>query len=39
MKYGLPDKLGVLLGCDVGQFDTEGNSEGWLLGILELEDQ
>mmetsp|Transcript_11842 Transcript_11842/g.25957 ORF Transcript_11842/g.25957 Transcript_11842/m.25957 type:complete len:90 (+) Transcript_11842:125-394(+) len=25
---GSPDKLGISLGCDVGQFETEGCSEG-----------
>ena len=32
-ELGTPELLGFMLGCDVGQFDTEGCSDGWLLGF------
>ena len=37
MDDGCPDKLGLLLGCDVGQSEIEGFPEGWPLGTLDNE--
>ena len=31
-ELGTPDKLGFMLGCDVGQSEIDGFSDGWLLG-------
>ena len=37
MDDGRPDKVGLSLGCDVGQSETEGCSDVWPLGILDNE--
>ena len=37
MEDGWPDKLGLSLGCDVGQSEAEGCWEGCPLGILVKE--
>mmetsp|Transcript_14857 Transcript_14857/g.32266 ORF Transcript_14857/g.32266 Transcript_14857/m.32266 type:complete len:101 (+) Transcript_14857:506-808(+) len=37
MDDGRPEKLGLSLGCNVGQSEIEGCSEGWPLGILDNE--
>ena len=34
---GRPDKLGLSLGCDVGQFEMDRFSMSWLLGIVDNE--
>ena len=34
---GGPDELALSLGCDVGQSETEGFTDGWLLGIIDKE--